>query len=285
MTLFLQQVVNGLVLGSIYTLVALGMTLIQGTLRIPNIAHGSLYMCGAYVTYYAATVMGINYWLSIVIAMMVMGFFGLIVERVYKPVKEKAPPISLFVAGIGILVLLNNSMRLIFGPHWKYVREPIPGMLQMGDIRLTYQRLIIIIAAVVCIILLNLFLKKTLYGSTIDAMAQNEAGASLVGINVRTTSMVTFFIASSLAALAAALIVPMFLAHPEMGTMVVLRGMAIIVIGGLGSVIGAILGGYILGLGESLSLIWIPAAYQDLIAFGILLIILTVKPTGLMGRA
>ncbi|MBS4023943.1 MAG: branched-chain amino acid ABC transporter permease [Dethiobacter sp.] len=284
MTLVFQQILNGLVVGSIYTLVALGMTLIQGTIRIPNIAHGSLYMVAAYIIYTLTHTLGLSYWVAVAVAIAVMPVLGIIVERIYWPVRQKGTGISLFVAGIGILVLLNNSVRLIYGAQWKYVRGPLTGTVDVFGLIVTRQRILIIVAAIVSIALLNLFLNKTLIGSTIQAVAQNPSGASLVGINIRTTSMLTFGIATALAGLAAALIAPVFLVYYEMGTPVVLRAMAILVVGGLGSVAGAIVGGYILGLAEAMSVLFMPAGYQDLIAFGLLIAILTFKPTGLFGR-
>lgn len=284
MTLLLQQIVNGLVIGSIYTLVALGMTLIQGTIRIPNIAHGSLYMVSAYILYSLMDTVGLGYWAAVAVTIAIMPLFGIIVERIYWPVRQKGSGISLFVAGIGILVLLNNGVRLIYGAQWKHVRGPLTGTIDVLGITITPQRILIIVTALVSILLLNIFLNKTLTGATMQAVAQNPDGASLVGINIRRTSMLTFAIATGLAGLAAALIAPVSLVHYEMGTAVVLRAMAILVVGGLGSVPGAIIGGYILGLAEALSILVLPSTYQDLITFGILIAILAFKPSGLFGR-
>lgn len=283
-TLLLQQLVNGLVIGSIYTLVSLGMTLIQGTIRIPNIAHGSLYMVGAYILFTFMDTFGLSYWAAVAITVAVMPLLGIIVERIYWPIRQKGSGISLFVAGIGILVLLNNGIRLLYGAHWKHVRGTLTGVIHVWGITITPQRILIIVTALASIILLNLFLNKTITGATMQAVAQSPGGASLVGINIRRTSMLTFAIATSLAGLAAALIAPVFLVHYEMGTSVVLRAMSILVVGGLGSVPGAIIGGYILGLAEAFSVLFIPTTYQDLITFGILIAILTFKPTGLFGR-
>lgn len=284
MTVLLQQIVNGLVIGSIYTLVALGMTLIQGTIRIPNIAHGSLYMVGGYILYTMMNTFGLGYWAAVAVTIAIMPLLGIIVERIYWPVRQKGSGISLFVAGIGILVLLNNGVRLAFGPQWKHVRSPLTGTVDFLGVTITPQRILIIVVAIISIILLNIFLNKTLTGATMQAVAQNQDGASLMGINIHGTSMLTFAIATALAGLAAALIAPVFLVHYEMGTPIVLRAMAILVVGGLGSVPGAIIGGYILGLTEALSVLVMPSAYQDLIAFGLLITILAFKPHGLFGK-
>lgn len=284
MTLILQQLVNGLVIGSIYTLVALGMTLIQGTIRIPNIAHGSLYMVAAYILYMMMNTFGLGYWAAVAVTIAIMPLLGIVVEKIYWPVRQKGSGISLFVAGIGILVLLNNGTRLLFGAQWKHVRGPLTGTVDFLGVTITPQRILIIVTAIVSIILLHFFLTKTMTGATMQAVAQNQDGAALVGINIRRTSMLTFAVATALAGVAAAMIAPVFLVHYEMGTPVVLRAMAILVVGGLGSVPGAIIGGYILGLAESMSVLILPSAYQDLIAFGLLIAILAFKPNGLFGR-
>lgn len=283
MSLFIQQVLNGIMLGSVYSLVALGLTLEYGILHIPNFAHGVLYMAGAYVTFLLATAVGLNFWLAMIIAMIVLGLIGILIERlVYRPLMLESH-LSSFIAAIGLIFIFVDGALNIFGPDFKRFPPTHTQAFHMLGVTITLQRIIIIGVTVILIVLLHLFIKKTIMGATIEATAQDREGAQLMGINVKRVRMIVFALGSALAAAAAALIAPIHLVHPGMGGPVILKAFVIIILGGMGSMPGAIIGGFIMGLVESLSGGYISTSYNEVFAFGVLVIVLTIRPTGLFG--
>lgn len=283
MEIVFQQIVNGLVLGSIYSLVALGITMVYGIMELPNFAHGHLYMIGAYLTLFMMTIYGFSYWPAIVVSVLALVVIGIVLERlVFNPLRD-APHINAMIAAVGVMLFMEASARVMWGSEFRRLESPYDHVINLFGLTITQQRVIIIIAAVALMVALNLFLKKTVIGSTIEAMAQNREGAFLVGINANKVSMLTFAIASGLAAAAASLAAPVNLVYPSMGAMVNLKAFVIIVLGGMGSLPGAMLGGYILGMAESMASI-INTDYADLVAFLILVLILAIKPTGLFAK-
>jgi branched-chain amino acid transport system permease protein len=284
MEIFIQQLFNGLTIGSIYALVALGLTLVYGILHIPNFAHGALYMMGGYITFTMMTKYNLHYWLAICVSVIVVGLIGVLMERfVFYPLR-KSPPIQDNIAAIGILLFLEAFAQFVWGAEYQSMPTPYGQVIQILGLTFTMQRILIIIAAIVVMILLYLFLKKTFTGATIIAMSQNREGANLVGINTNKVAMLTFLISGGLASIAASLSSPINLVFPGMGQLVILKAFVIIILGGMGSIPGAILGGYILGFSESLGATYISNDYKDIIAFVLLVIILTVKPTGLFSK-
>jgi branched-chain amino acid transport system permease protein len=284
MEILIQQLFNGLTIGSVYSLVALGLTLVYGILHIPNFAHGALYMVGGYITLTMMTKYGLHYWIAIFVSILVVGMIGVLMERfVFHPLRE-APPIHDKIAAIGILLFLEAFAQFVWGAEFQSMPTPYGQVVQIFGLTFTMQRLLIVISAIVVMILLTLFLKKTFTGSTIIAMSQNREGANLVGINTNRVAMLTFMISGGLAAIAASLSAPINLVFPAMGQLVILKAFVIIILGGMGSVPGAILGGYILGFSESLGATYISNDYKDIIAFVLLVLILSVKPTGLFSK-
>lgn len=284
MELFLQQIFNGIMFGSTYAIVALGLTLVMGILSIPNFAHGHLYMLGGYITYFFMSNIGIGYWGALLLSVIVLGIIGAIMERiVYRPLTD-GPHINAFIAAIGSLLFLEALALVIWGPQGLRINNPHPQIFNVFGITVGLQRLIVIIGAALLIVLLHLFLKKTLVGTTIEAVAQNREGAMLNGINVNRVSAITFFISSATAAVAASFLTPIFMLSPAMGAILGMKAFIIVILGGMGSIPGAILGGYILGLIESLGGGYISAEYKDVFAFGALIVILSIKPTGIFGK-
>ncbi len=280
MSFFLNQLVIGIQLGSQYVMVALGLTLIFGILDISHFAHGHLYMIGAYLLYIVMVLGGINYWIAFVICMAALAVGGVVVERlVYRPLRGQ-PHINTFIAAIGLILMLETLVRGI-QPQALSVPKPIDTTLQFAGISMEAQRFIVIIGAIVLIVLLQLFIKRTRLGTAIEAVAQDREGASLVGINVNRISALTFAIATALAAAAAVLMAPLAFISPEMGSVLILKAFVIVVIGGLGSIKGAIVGGYLLGIMEAMAIAYISSAYKDVFAFAVLITILAIRPTGL----
>ena len=284
MQLFLQQVFNGVMLGSTYAIVALGLTLVFGILHIPNFAHGHLYMLGAYVSFFLMTVHGFGFWTALVASMVILAFIGMLVERiVFRPLRDK-PHINSFISAIGALIILETSVIVFWGPQGRRIPNPYPDIVDVLGITMSYQRLLVIVAAIVMIVLLQIFIKRTTPGTTIEAVAQNREGAMLVGINVNWVSSLTFAISTATAAAAACLVAPIFMISPTMGALLGMKAFVIVILGGLGSIPGAILGGYILGLLEAIGGGYLSAAYKDVYAFGALILILSIRPTGLFGK-
>lgn len=285
MALFFQQILNGIMLGSVYSLVALGLTLIYGILGIPNFAHGALYMLGAYITFLLVSSAGVNFWLAMIVAMVGLALVGMLVERVvFRPLME-APHLNSFIAAIGLIFIIENGALILWGPDFKRFPPVYEQLYHIFGITITLQRIIIVLTAVGLIILMELFIKKTTIGATIEATAQDRVGTQLVGINVNRVDLITFGLGTALAAAAGALIGPILLVFPSMGGAVILKAFVIIILGGMGSIPGAIVGGFILGLLESIGGGYITTEYHEVLAFGVLVAVLAIKPTGLFGRA
>jgi len=284
MELLLQQIFNGIMLGSVYAIVALGLTLVYGILQIPNFAHGNLYMLGAYVCFFLIGIFGFGFWPALIAAAIVLALIGMLVERVaFRPLSEQ-PHINSFISALGVLLILENGVIALWGPQGQRIPNPYPNVVELLGITMTQQRLLVIGVAIVLIVLLQIFIKKTTLGSTIEAVAQNREGARLVGININRVSALTFAISIGLASIAACLVAPIFVLTPDMGEIVGMKAFVIVILGGLGSAPGAIIGGVILGLLEALGGGYISAAYKDVFSFGALVLILAIKPTGLFGK-
>ena len=281
---FLQQVLNGLTLGGIYSLVALGLTLVYGILHVPNFAHGAFYMAGAFVSFHLMKACGLNYWIAMAGSAAAVAVLATLAERlVFHPLRH-AGGLHPMIAAIGMLLFLEAGAQVIWGADFQRMQTPYSGIVDIAGLTLPVQRALIIVAAFVLMILLQLFLKKTVTGSTIIAMAQNRDGASLVGIDATKVAMMTFAISGALAAVAATLYAPINLVYPGMGNLVITKAFVIIILGGMGSVPGAIVGGLIIGFAESFGAFYISTDYKDIIAFVLLVIILSVRPQGLFTK-
>ncbi len=277
-------------LGSTYAMVALGLTLVYGILQIPNFAHGHMYMLGAYVCLFLMGVLGLGYWPALIAVAVIMAVGGIILERLaYTPLLKQPGPIehklmSAFISALGALIVLESGVIALWGPQGQRIPNPYPGIIEVIGITMSVQRLLVIGVGLLLIVSVQLFIKKTKLGSSIEAVAQNPEGAKLVGINDRWVSSLTFAISTGLAALAACLIAPIFILSPSMGALLGMKAFVIVILGGLGSIPGAIVGGLILGLLEALGGGYISAAYKDVFGFGALVLILAIKPTGLFGK-
>jgi branched-chain amino acid transport system permease protein len=284
MDLLLQQLFNGIMLGSTYAIVALGLTLVYGILQIPNFAHGHMYMLGAYVCLFLMGILGLGYWPALLAVAVIMSVAGVVLERLaYTPLIHQ-PPMSSFISALGALIVLENGVIALWGPQGQRIPNPYPDIFDVFGVTMSVQRVLVIGIAFLLIVLVQVFIKKTTLGSTIEAVAQNPEGAKLVGINVKRVSSLTFAISTGLAALAACLVAPIFILSPSMGALLGMKAFVIVILGGLGSVPGAIVGGLILGLLEALGGGYLSSAYKDVFGFGALVLILAIKPTGLFGK-
>lgn len=284
MEIFFQQVLNGLTLGGIYSLVALGLTLVYGILHVPNFAHGAFYMVGAFVSFHLMVAWGLNYWVAMAGAAVCVAALAMLAERlVFHPLRN-AGGLHPMIAAIGLLLFLEAGAQALWGADFHRMPTPYGGMVEVAGVTAPVQRLLIIGAAFALMLALHLFLTRTVMGSTIVAMAQNRDGASLVGIDANRVAMLTFAISGALAAIAAALFAPINLVFPAMGNLVITKAFVIIILGGMGSVPGAIVGGLIIGFAESFGAFYISTDYKDIIAFAILVIILSFRPQGIFSK-
>ncbi|SFQ05436.1 branched-chain amino acid ABC transporter permease [Variovorax sp. 770b2] len=282
MEIFLQQLLAGLTLGSVYCLVALGLTLVYGILHVPNFAHGAFYMAGAFIAFHLVKTYQVDYWLAMAGAAFVVAGMATVAERlVFNPLRG-ATGLHPMIAAIGVLLFLEAGAQAIWGAEFHRLQTPYAGIIDLGGVVLPSQRLLIILSAFSLVGALHLFLTRTALGLTIIATAQNREGASLVGVNPNVVSMLTFAISGALAAIAATLYAPINLIYPAMGHLVITKAFVIIILGGMGSVPGAILGGLVIGFAESFGGFYLSPDYQDIVAFILLVVILSLRPQGLL---
>lgn len=287
--MFLMQLINGLQVGSIYALVALGYTMVYGIVKLINFAHGDIIMVGAYV---ALTVVpflisvGLPIWLCVIFSVIFCAVFGMLSEKIaYRPLRN-SPRISSLITAIGISLFLQNAAMLIFTPNPKsfpkiFDIEPV----SFGELQLSMNTIITIIVSVIIMIGLQLFIKNTKVGKAMRAVSEDEGAAKLVGINVNRTIQLTFAIGSALAAVASVLYVSSYpQVTPLMGSMLGLKAFVAAVFGGIGIIPGAMLGGIVMGIIESFTKAYISTQLADAVVFGILIIVLIVKPSGILGK-
>jgi len=280
------HILNGLIIGGSYVLIAVGLTLIFGILDAINLAHGEVYMLGAYVLYFLFGVWELNYWAALILATGIIGIFGIVIERLsFRPLR-KQPLLNTMLVSIALAILLQNLAMLFWGADPKVVKTAMSEeIIQFFGVSLTVQRLVVLIVGAVAIILLHLLIEKTRIGKAMRAVAQDKDAAALMGVSIDRVYTFTFAVGSALAAIAGALIAPIFQIFPTMGFVPFIKAFTVVILGGLGNVIGAIYAGFILGIAESLGAAYISTPYKDSFAFIILIIMLLIKPSGLMGRS
>jgi branched-chain amino acid transport system permease protein len=281
---FLQQIFNGLAIGSVYTLVALGLTVVFGILGIAHFAHGSLAMFGGYLTFVFSTSLGLSFFASIAMAMPAGAVMGMLIERLaYRPVRD-APHINAFIIALGLTMMLEGGNLLLFGADQVIIQTPYQQVFDFGGIFVAQLRMVVIVTAVTLVAIVTLLLLKTKTGKSVRAVAQNRHAAVLMGVNVNFVSSVVFAISSALGVAAGALIGALLALAPGVGESFAVKGFAVLILGGLGSLPGAILGGLVLGVSESLAAGFLSSAYKDVISFLIMILVLLVMPQGLMGK-
>ena len=280
----LQQILNGLAIGSVYTLVALGLTVVFGILGIAHFAHGSLAMFGGYLTFVFSTSMGLSFFASIALAMPVGAVMGMLIERLaYRPVRD-APHINAFIIALGLTMMLEGGNLLLFGADQVIIQTPYQKVFDFGGIFVAQLRMVVIVTAITLVAVVTLLLLKTKTGKSVRAVAQNRHAAVLMGVNVNFVSSVVFAISSALGVAAGALIGALLALAPGVGESFAVKGFAVLILGGLGSLPGAILGGLVLGVSESLAAGFLSSAYKDVISFLLMILVLLVMPQGLMGK-
>ncbi|MEW6529836.1 MAG: branched-chain amino acid ABC transporter permease [Thermodesulfobacteriota bacterium] len=282
--ILLQIIVNGLLLGGIYALISIGLTLIFGVVRVINFAHGEFLMLSMYVAYFSYFFLGLNPYLSLIINVPLMFVLGVATDQLIIRPLRNAPSYMQIFATVGLSIVLLNSALFFFTGDYQSINMPFAKKtLVLGGIALSYSRLVIFFSALLVSIGLFLFLQKTDMGKQIRAIAQDRMAAQLMGINLNRVYMVTFGIGSALVAIAGGLIMPVYYVFPSVGVYFVLTAFVVVVLGGMGNMVGALIGGIIIGVTDSLSGYYIDPSLKEVVYFIIFLIVLLVKPSGLMG--
>ncbi len=297
-SLFFQHLMNGLTLGGVYALIALGYTMVYGILKFINFAHGDILMVGAYVGLFVfdalrgSSVMGpwwvISFFIAMLVSMLFCALLGMAIERIaYKPLR-KGSRLAPLLSAIGISFILSNGCAWLFGTHSRKFDYPFDNTpISVGGVVITPHQIMVLIVAVVMMIVLKLFVDKTKMGKAMRATSLDGETAKLMGINSDKIISLTFGIGSALAACGGILIALDYKVYATMGTMIGLKAFVAAVVGGIGNITGAMLGGFLLGLLETfgVAILGIPQGFKDTIAFLILILILLVKPEGLLGKA
>ena len=282
----LNYLITGISLGSIYAIIALGYTMVYGIAKMLNFAHGDVIMVGGYMCYCATTYMGWHPILGVLLAMFVCTLLGIVIERLaYKPLRS-APSLAVLITAIGVSYFLQNAALLIWTSNPKSF-SPIVGRgsVQFGDLQVTHVTLVTIIACVIIMVALTLFTSKTKMGTAMRAVSEDKGAAQLMGINVNTTISLAFAIGSALAAIAGVLLCSAYpMLVPTTGSMPGIKAFTAAVFGGIGSIPGAMLGGILLGIIETFCRAYISMQLSDGIVFGVLILVLLVKPAGLLGK-
>ncbi len=284
--MFLTQVLNGLQLGSIYALVALGYTMVYGIILLLNFAHGDIIMFGSYVAWIALVQLGLNPAIAVLLAIFGCVVLGVLIDKVaYAPLRE-APRLSILITAIGVSYLLENGVQLLLGADAKVVPSIIDlGTVQVFGSTLSGTALLTVAVTIVATVVLTLLVQKTRLGKAMRAVSEDMGAARLMGVNVNSTISFTFAVGSALAGIAAILYSMAYQqVSPTMGVMLGTKAFVAAVLGGIGSIPGAVIGGLIVGFSEVFVAAFGLSVWQDAVVFLLLILVLIVKPTGLLGR-
>jgi branched-chain amino acid transport system permease protein len=286
MSELLQHLANALILGGTYSLLGIGLTLIFGIMRVVNFTHGELYAFGAYAVFGLTMKLGVNFFAALACAIAVGAVIGALIELVLLRPMRRADIDTTMLIMIGAWIVLQNSEMLVWGGVAKAVVTPFPEVpLVVGPVSVSYLRLFVLAVALALIAVTYLVINRTKLGKAMRATFQDPDTAGLMGVNVGRIHTATFAIGSALAAAAGALLGPVFLAVPTMGDLAALKAFAIVILGGLGSITGATIGGFILAFAEELGAGYVSSGYRDAMGFLIIIAVLLVRPTGLFARA
>ena len=279
-----QSIVNGLMAGCIYILVAIGLALLLSVMGIVQLAHGEIYMLGGYLTYFFCNIAGLHYLLALPIATLLIGVLGILIEKAFfRPFRhgDLAPTVIL---SLGLMLLLQTTAVVTFGGSTKVLTTPFPGIISIAGVIISQERLILILISIVFVTGLFLLLHKTEIGRTMRAVSQDMDAALLLGISVDRVSSFAMFLGCALAATAGGLMGAIFSLSPFMGGFALMKGIAVIVLGGMGSIIGAVIGGFIIGLIDGIVPPLLGVEMASTIGFIAIILILLFRPQGIMGQ-
>lgn len=283
--LLLQYLANGLVTGSTYVLVAIGLTLIFGILGVVNFAHGEFYMLGAYVGIWFVAQMGVPLLPAVGLVLAAAALLGLVTERIlHRPLRGRDATNSI-ISSFGLAVALQNAALLVFGPQPKLLRTEWSALpVEIGPVFLPAQRALIPVVMLACVIGFHLVLRYTWTGRSLRAMSQHPTAARLCGVGVERVAIVTFMVGAALAGIAGMLMSAVFLVHPAVGNMIALKAFTVVILGGMGNVYGAVAAGLLLGVAESLTSAYLGNELRDVVGFVLVILALLFRPQGLFGR-
>ena len=283
---FFQQLLNGLNQGAIYALIALGYTMVYGIAKMLNFAHGDVIMVGAYTLFVTMGTMGLPAYLGVILSIVFRAVLGVVLEKIaYKPLRGSSP-LAVLITAIGVSYFLQSLALLIFGSQQQKVESVVNlPSVYLGAVELSGESIATLGITIIIMVALTLFIKKTKTGRAMLALSEDRGAAQLMGINVNRTISITFAIGSGLAAVAGALFVSSYgFVGPYTGSLPGIKAFVAAVLGGIGSIPGAMLGGILLGIIESFSKAYISTQLSDAIVFGVLILVLLVRPSGLLGR-
>jgi branched-chain amino acid transport system permease protein len=283
---FLQHLLNASILGGTYALLGIGLTLIFGIMRVVNFTHGELYAFGAYMVYFFAMVLGIDFFLALILAVLLgIALGGLIEVVLLRPLRDASIDTTMLVM-IGAWIVMQNTEQLVWSGVAKSIVTPFPEQpLVLGPVSVSWTRVFVFAVAAVLIVGAQLLIQRTRLGKAMRATFQDRDTAALMGVNVDAIYTATFALGSGLAAAAGALLGPVFVVTPTMGNLAALKAFAIVILGGLGNITGATIGGFILAFVEEIGAGYVSSGYRDAMGFLLIIIILLFKPTGLFTRA
>lgn len=278
-----QMVVNGLMAGLVYTLMALGFTLVFGIMRMVNFAHGELYMVGAFAVLVLNGTLGLGYFASVLGATIVAALVGVIVERLlYRPFIGRE--LGGMIMSLAVAITLQALVLIVFGPADHSLERPVTGIWRVHEAVISRDRALVAACALAALVAFQLFLRHTRLGLAMQAVAQDRETASLMGVTAGSIYLRSFAIASALAGFAGALMAPIYTVAPTMGELPMLKAFVVVILGGLGSVPGAMVGGLLIGMSESVFATLFDAAVALIASFAIVLAVIIVKPNGLLAR-
>jgi branched-chain amino acid transport system permease protein len=286
MSIFVQALISGILIGGVYALIGIGLTIIFGVMRVINFAHGELLMVGMYATYFLFTLLHVDPFLSIIITIPLMFLFGALLQKVFINRVLGALPQNQILLTIGLGLIMSNSVMLAFTSDYKILTTRYSSSsMKLAGISISTPLLISFAITAAITAGLYWFLLKTDTGQAIRATAQDREAARLMGINVGRMSLIAFGLGSALAGTAGALISPTYYIFPQVGSVFTLKAFVITVLGGMGSVIGATLGGVLIGMAESIGGVYFGAGWKDVVVFVLFLLVLLFKPAGLLGKS
>jgi branched-chain amino acid transport system permease protein len=286
LAIFIEQIINGLIIGSTYALIGSGLALVYGTMRVLNLAHGEFYMLGGYFVFFLAVTYGVPSYLAIPIAIVATFILGALIQRltIHYLMGREGWMFSTIAVTLGLSIFLQNAALLLFGEQFESVPYYLNGAIEIGGIHLPMQRLMILVVALVTIGVMSFILKKTRLGWAIRATSQDRDAAAVVGIPARRVYMITFGIAGALGAIAAAMLAPIYAINPWSGLPILLKGFVVVILGGLGSFPGAIAGGLLLGVVEAIGVQLTSSEWRDVIGFVMMIAVIWWRPWGLFGK-
>lgn len=278
-----QVLVNGLVLSALYVLMALGFTLIFGVLRIVNFAHGEFYMLGAFMVYVFFARSGVSYPIAVVLAVLISGILGAFCETaIFRPFRSK--DIEGMISALGLSIVLQNLALVIWGPYDLGVPQVVRGSLRIDGIILATERVLVVVMTMIILAAFYVFLKYTKTGLAIRALAQDMEITVVMGIKLNRAYTLAFALGTALAAAAGALVAPLFQINPWIGHSPMMKSFIVVILGGLGNIPGAVIGGLILGFVESVLATFVTKVFADWVGFVLVMLILLIRPAGLLGR-